>query len=252
MVRAGFLARGLTYGITGVLAIALAAGAGGSATNQQGALELVARAPLGKLAVIVVAAGLAAYALWKFALAALGTGPEGGGGDGAGQRVRNLAGGVAYIGLLVVAIGVLTGSGSSQSAQTKRTTAGVLGWPGGPELVAAAGALLVVVCAVQAWEALQGKFMQNNKVAQLSRRGRTAFGGVGRFGLTARAAVFTIIGLFLIKSAVEFNPTQAVSLDGALRHTAAQPYGSVLLGLIALGLIAFAAFSFTEARLRRL
>ena len=53
-----------------------------------------------------------AYALWKFALAAVGTGPEGGGGDGTGERLRNLAGGIAYLGFFAVAAGVLTGGGS--------------------------------------------------------------------------------------------------------------------------------------------
>jgi hypothetical protein len=47
MVRAGFAARGITYGVIGALALAMALGAGtaGTAPNQQGALALIARAP---------------------------------------------------------------------------------------------------------------------------------------------------------------------------------------------------------------
>ena len=51
-VRTGFVARGLTYALIGAIAIALALGAGSraQAPNQQGALSLVASAPLGSVA----------------------------------------------------------------------------------------------------------------------------------------------------------------------------------------------------------
>jgi hypothetical protein len=41
-------------------------------------------------------------------------------------------------------------------------------------------------------------------------------------------------------------------LDGALRKLADQTYGSVLLGLVAAGLIAFALYSLSDARYRRI
>jgi Domain of Unknown Function (DUF1206) len=112
-VRVGFVARGITYGIIGALALALALGAGGTATNQQGALAALSQAPLGKVALIAVALGLLACALWKFVLAATGTGPEGGGGDSEGERLRNLAGGIAYAAFFGVAVDVLAGGGSN-------------------------------------------------------------------------------------------------------------------------------------------
>lgn len=253
LVRCGFVARGLTYGIIGALALALALGAGGgSATNQQGALAALAGAPLGKVALVVVAAGLLSYALWKLTLSAIGTGPEGGGGSDAAERLRNLAGGIVYLGFSAVAVRVLLGDGGSQAAQTRHTTAGVLGWPGGRWLVGVAGLVFVVVCAVQAYEALQGNFLSDNKTEQMDQPGRAWFGLVGRVGLVARALVFALVGYFLIRSAIDFRASEAVSVDGALRRVADQPYGSWLLGLVAAGLIVFALFSLVEARFRRL
>jgi hypothetical protein len=64
--------------------------------------------------------------------------------------------------------------------------------------------------------------------------------------------VFGLIGVFLIKAAVEYNPNTAIGLDGALRKLAAQTSGSVLLGLVAAGLIAFALYSLSDARYRRI
>ena len=74
----------------------------------------------------------------------------------------------------------------------------------------------------------------------------------GTFGHLARMVVFGLIGIFLIKAAVEYDPNKAVGLDGALAKLANQPYGPVLLGIVAAGLIAFALYSLTDARYRRI
>ncbi len=103
--RAGFLARGAIYGIIGILALELAVGAGGKATNQQGALKTIAHQPFGKLLLILVAVGLGGYAAWRFVRAALGHGPEGS--DSGFDRVAALASGIVYAGLCVIAVRVL-------------------------------------------------------------------------------------------------------------------------------------------------
>jgi hypothetical protein len=53
--------------VLGAIALVLAVGAGAApaAPYQQGALALIARAPLGRVAVAVAAVGLLAYAPWK-------------------------------------------------------------------------------------------------------------------------------------------------------------------------------------------
>ena len=75
--RAGLAARGVVYLVIGVLAIKLALGDGGKATNQQGALQTIAKQPLGTVLLIMVAVGLAGYASWRLLRAAIGHGPEG-------------------------------------------------------------------------------------------------------------------------------------------------------------------------------
>src|SRR5580765_8017543 len=95
--RAGFVARGLIYGIIGILALQLAVGAGGKVTNQQGALRTIAQQPFGKLLLILVAIGLGGYALWRIVRAALGHGPESS--DSGFDRVAAFASGIVYAGL---------------------------------------------------------------------------------------------------------------------------------------------------------
>jgi hypothetical protein len=73
---------------------------------------------------------------------------------------------------------------------------------------------------------------------------------IGLVGLLARAVVFCLIGAFVIKAAVDYNPRDAIGLDGALQKLANQAYGSWLLGLTAAGLLMYALFCFIEARYR--
>lgn len=254
LVRAGFVARAVTYGIVGGLALALALGAGkgGTSASQQGALALISRSPLGRVALIVVAAGLLAYALWKLIQGVLGRGPEGGGGASVKDRVSNVAGGIAYIVFFSVAVRTLTGSGGSSSGGPKPEAAGVLGWPGGPVLVGLAGGALLAISGYQIYDAVRGNFADEAKTGRMGPDERRLFMLLGRIGISARSLVFVLVGYFLIKTAIDFNPSSAVGVDGALAQLHQQTLGPLLVGLVAAGLLVFAAFSLFEARFRRL
>lgn len=254
-MRAGFVARALTYGVVGGITLALALGAGArhATPNQQGALALIAGAPLGRVAVAVAAAGLLGYALWKLGQGAFGRGPEGGGDPDVKDRVANAAGGIVYLGFFAVAVRILFGSGSGgASSAPSHATAGVLGWPGGAAIVAVAGAVLIAISTFQIWDACRGQFANESKLREMSPLERRVFFVIGRIGLVARALVFMLVGYFLIKAAIDFNPHDAVGLDGVLARVHREPYGPWLLGLVAAGLIVFATYSLFEARYRRL
>jgi fumarate reductase subunit D len=251
LARAGFVARGLIYGIIGILAIKLAVGAGGTTTNQQGALKTIAHQPFGKVLLILVAIGLGGYALWRLLHALLGHGPEGS--DGAFDRLAAFGSGVVYAGLCVIAVEILLGSGSSGgSGNAHKTTAGVFGWPGGAWLVGIAGAVLIGVGLYQGYRGLSKDFLKDSKTEQMSPRVREWIEWIGSFGHLARMVVFGLVGIFLIKAAIDFNPNKAVGLDGALAKIAHASYGPFLLGIVAAGLIAFGVYSLSDARYRRI
>jgi hypothetical protein len=68
----------------------------------------------------------------------------------------------------------------------------------------------------------------------------------------ARTVVFGLVGWFLIKAAWEYDPQEAIGLDGALSKLAAERYGPVLLGIAAAGLFAYGCFCFVQARYRQI
>jgi hypothetical protein len=254
LVRAGFIARAITYGVIGALALAIALGAGtmGTSPNQQGALVLIAHTPVGRPAMVVICAGLLAYALWKLTQALFGYGPEGGGGATWHDRTANLAGGLVYLGFLAVAILALTGNSGNASSEPRHAARDVLGWPGGQVLIGIVGAALMAISLYQIYDAVRGGYARDSKTEQMNPSQRTVFMVLGGVGLTARALVFGLIGYFLVRTAVEFNATNAIGVDGALAQLHHQPLGRWLVGVVAAGLLTFAAFSLVEGRYRRL
>src|SRR6478672_8668866 len=108
LARAGLVSRGVVYAIIGVLALKLALGDGGKATNQQGALRTIADTSFGTLLLALMAIGLAGYAAWRLVRAAVGHGREQR--DSGGDRVAALASGIAYTTLCVAAVKILVGA----------------------------------------------------------------------------------------------------------------------------------------------
>ncbi len=250
LARGGFVARGLIYGIIGVLAVKLALGDGGKATNQQGALRTIGHQPFGRTLLVIVAVGLAGYAIWRLVRAAIGHGPEAH--DSGFDRVAGLASGVAYAILCVTAVQMLLGSKPSSSGSARQPAAGVLGWPGGTWIVGGAGAILVGVALYQGYLGLGHGFLEKSKTERMSAGGERAFTTLGVIGYVARMVVFGLVGYFLIKAAIDYSPRQAVGLDGALARLARDSYGPVLLGIVAAGLVAFGAYSVVDARYHRI
>lgn len=248
--RSGFVARGLIYGIIGLLALKLAAGSGGKAADQHGAMRALAEQPFGNALLLVLAIGLAGYAGWRLTRAALGHGPEGA--DRGFDRVAALASGLVYAAFFVLALEIMTGSDSAKTGDPKTTTAGVLGWPAGTLLVVLAGAVFLGVAAYQAYRGVTRKFLHDSKTEEMPPEVKRWIARIGTVGHLARAVVFGIVGAFLIKAAVDYNGRTAVGLDGALAKVQQQAYGHLLLGIVAVGLIAFALYSISDARYRRI
>lgn len=248
LARAGLAARGVVYAVIGVLALKLAFGDGGKATNQQGALKEIAGQSFGKVLLVLLAVGLAGYAGWRLVRAAIGHGPEKS--QETKDRIADLASGVAYVALCFTAVKLVTGQ-KTGSGSPKQATGGILDWTGGPVLVVIAGLVLLGVAAYQAHKGLTKGFLDDAKTEQMSEHVQRAFTALGVFGHVARGVIFALIGFGLIKAALDYNPNKAVGLDGALRGLADASYGPWLLGLVSVGLIGFAVYSMACVRFRR-
>ena len=247
--RAGFVARGIVYGIIGLLALDLAFGQGGKITNQQGALRTIEHQPLGHFLLALVAVGLGGYSLWRLFRAALGHGPEGA--DSALERLGALGSGIVYGLICALAVEILLNSAGS-SGGARKTTKDVFGLPAGHWLIGVAGIVMIGVGIYQLVRGLRQKFLDDSKTEQMRPAIKKWFTWFGTVGHVARAIVFGLVGIFLLKAAIDYRADEAIGLDGALAKLYGQPYGPWLLGAVAVGLIAFGLFSISEARYRRI
>jgi succinate dehydrogenase/fumarate reductase cytochrome b subunit len=250
LARVGLGAKGVSFAIVGGLAFALATGAGGKATSREGALATIADESGGELLLVLLAFGFAAYAVWRFSEPFLENGD-----DGAKKYAKWAAWigrGLIYAGLTygTVKLIVDASGGQSQNAKAHKATAELLSLPAGTWLVGIAGGCIAGAGLYNGYRGVTRKFRDKWKTGEMKSAALKWGTRVGVVGLLARMVVFGLIGWFLIKAAVEYDPKEAIGLDGALQKLAHQSYGPVLLALTAAGLVAYGLFCVVEARYR--
>ncbi|MBW4682389.1 MAG: DUF1206 domain-containing protein [Microcoleus vaginatus WJT46-NPBG5] len=253
LARFGYAAKGIVYGIVGLLALQAAMGTGGQTTDTQGALETIVTQPFGKFLLSLVAIGLLSYAVWRFVEALKDPENKGTDAKGLASRAGSAVSGLIYTGLALSAVKIVLGSRSAGGDNsTADSTARLMAQPFGQWLVGTLGAITLGMGFYHFYKAYSAKFRKELKLSQMSNTQETWAIRVGRFGLAARGVVLSIAGIFLIQAARQSNPNEARGLSGALDTLAQQPYGPWLLGIVALGLMAYGIYMGVEARFRRI
>ena len=252
LARVGLIAYGMVHVLVAWLALQLAWGGGGQSADQSGALATLAATPVGKPLLWVLTIGLVALALWQAAEALRWRSGWSASGDQRSRALKKsgkaLVKAVVYLALAYTAFRFATGGGQSSSGQQQQTTAGVLGWPGGRWLVAAAGLVLVGVGVHHVVKGLKKSFLKEIDLASAPPAAERTVTRLGQAGYPAKGVALALVGALLVYAAVTFDPARAAGLDGALRTILDAPFGQVLLTLVALGIAAFGAFCFVRAR----
>ncbi|XHX78813.1 MAG: DUF1206 domain-containing protein [Stenomitos frigidus ULC029] len=256
LARVGYAAKGTVYFVVGLLAAQTAIGSGGETTSTSGALEEIVAQPFGKVLLGLIAIGLMGYVFWRLVQTVLD--PEHQGEKLSLKRVAQRLGyavsAFSYGSLALTAIGLLfsVGGGEGNSLTTEDWTARFLSQPFGQWLVGLAGGLTVIVGLYHLYNAYQAKFMQKFKQHQMSPTEHKWTKRAGQFGIAARGLMFSLIGLFLILAAWQSKAAQARGFGGVLATLEHQPFGSWLLGIVALGLISYSIYALVEARYRHI
>jgi Domain of Unknown Function (DUF1206) len=255
LARAGLVAKGISFGIVAALAIGVAVGAGGKTTSRQGALQTLAQHTWGKVLLVLLALGFVGYAIWRF-VQAFAERDDGGDEKGEakkwGKRAGYVGRGLIYAGLAFTTAKILAGSGgqASQNEEAQKTTAAVLDWPAGRWIVGIVGVSIIAAGLWNLYRGIAKKFEDKWRTGEMSKTERKWGGRAGLAGHLARAVVFGLIGIFVTKAAIDYDPNNAIGLDGALQKLANASYGPWLLGLTAAGLLCYALFCLVDARYR--
>src|ERR1700692_922032 len=251
--RLGYVVRGALYAVMGLLALEIVLSvAGGKATDLTGSRVVLVSNPFGKLVLIIVAIGHAAYSLWGFTRAIYDPLHRGSDASGYMARLGFVTSALSYAAIVLFAVQLLAGSGATTNDGTKNTIASVLTHPAGGALTILIGLIVIGVALGQFLEAYRATFARDLKGAEMSPRTRDIVVKLGRVGMFARGVIFLIIGWFVVQAGIHHDPAQTQGFSGAFVFLLAQPFGRILLGIVALGFVALGLHSFACARWVRL
>jgi hypothetical protein len=249
VARGGLVARSGFYLLLAYLVarVAIDGGSSGRQTNANGALTVIAKDPFGMAAIAASAVGFLLFGVVRIAGAVRDREAK------RSQRLLTLAQGAFYIGLTWVPLSFVLGSRGTGSEQAQHSeTAKALSWPGGRILVIAVGVVVIGVCVYQVRTALRQDFTDGLDLRSAPRWVCRMVEVAGTVGIVARALVFVPVGGFLIAAALLEDPRHAEGLDAELATLARHSWwGPAILGVVASGLVIFAAYSLLEARYRR-
>jgi hypothetical protein len=249
VARFGYGARGIVYCVIGGLAVLAAIGQGGRAGDSESALRWVLAGPFGVVLVGLIAAGLLGFAVWRFIESVTDADRRGTSLKGATVRLAHLLSAAIYTGLAITAASLALGLGRKGGDATQDWTAWLLAKPFGLWLVGLIGLGVMGGGVAFLIKAFKGDVTDRLKLdADHCRWAKP----VGQFGYAARGVAFLIIGGFFIAAAWYQASSEVKGLAGAFAALRAQPYGWVLLAIVAAGHFAFGAFGLIQARFRHI
>jgi preprotein translocase subunit YajC len=240
--RTGFYL--ILVGLT--IRIAVLGGSSGRQANAHGALALVSRPLIGKIAIGAVALGFVLFGAGRL------MGSYRDDSVSALRRAMTALQGIFYLVLAYVPASYLAGRQQSGSQeQQQQTTADLLRLPGGQAIVVIGGVAVILVCAEQIRGALSRDFRDGLDMGGSPDLIKRVAEFAGVVGITARALVFLPVGVFLIVSAALYEPRKSYGTDAELLRLSGRPWGVALLAVICAGLTVFVVFSAIETRYRR-
>jgi len=247
--RAGYVFRGVLYVVMGALALGLAAGVGGTATDPSGSLVIITPGLAGKVLLGAVVIGLGAYAIWGFVRAIFDPLNRGDRASGIAQRLGFAWSGFAYSGIVLFALQLLAGQPKSPHQDALQTNIGhLLGMPAGQVVVVGIGVIALGVGIGQFATGWRAPFKQDMKRTEMKKDEKKIVDALGRLGMFSRGVTFSLIGWFLIQGGLHHDPSQVHGYGGAFVYLLGEPFGRVTLGIVALGFIALGLHSFACAR----
>lgn len=252
--RFGYAAKGVVYLLVGILAVQAAFNWGGQVTGSRGAFQAIASQPFGNVLLFLVSVGLVGYAVWRFIEAIRDPEHSDSGFKAFGRRASYAVSGFIYGGLAFlgfrIALGSTSGSGGSSSTQSR--TSELLAQPFGRWLVGLIGVVIIAYGFYCFYKAVKAQFRRYLKLYEMSPEEEKWATRIGRFGIFSRGIVSVIIGYFFIQAARASDSDQVRNTAGALRSLQQQPFGAWLMGIVALGLIAYGLHMLVQARYRRI
>ena len=250
-VRLGLVAYGVVHLLIAWLALQLALGHNAHSPSNQGAMQDLAGKPFGKALIWAIAIGMFCLVCWRILEGAVGH-RDANDDKRWLLRVGSWGKAVVYAVVGISAVKVATGGSSggsgNSSGQGRSTTARLMDLPAGPWIVGLVALGILGYGANMIRRGLDEKYREHLTAEGKSGESGQVYIWLGKFGYVAKGIAIGIVGALFGYAAVSHDPNKSGGLDQALRTVLEQPFGPVLLSVIALGLGSYGLFCLARAR----
>lgn len=234
----GLAAKGIVYSMIGALTALAAFDMGGQKAGRSEIIHFLQQQPFGNFLLYLLAVGILAYALWRFYTAIADAKREGTGKKALAKRFGYFCSGLVYsvFGITIFTTTWGGGSGSNQQYVVEQ----VLNKPFGPFLIGLIGVIIIGVGIFQIHKGYSNKYLQDLNPGYGGHK--SMIRKAGKFGFMARGVIFAILGYFVLRAGVTHNAEMIRSIQGAFSFLQQQSYGTLLMGVIAIGMLAYGVF----------
>lgn len=251
IVLVGWGAKGVVYLAFGYLVLQLAFGSASEQASTTGALQLIAGTAPGSITLLLLGAGLLAFAVGRLLEVTTLARPQ----IDAKDRAQAVVLAVVYVSLALSAFSIVGfagfGSSSGGTGGAQRGSDILLSLPAGRYLVAAAGLAVIGVGGYGIYQGVQRRHLTTLRTGEMSCAVHSTTDKIGLVAYVTKGATLALVGVFVVQAAWTYDPQKARGLDGALRELAGQSWGPYVLTAVALGFAAYGLFGFVEARYRK-
>ena len=256
VAQAGWVARGVVYLLMGFTAVEIARqSAPSDDASPQGSIARLGEAPFGRILLAALTVGLALFVVWRVLTIITIRG------NGAIEWLQRI--GYAFSAVLYVTLAwaagrvVVQGVEPGDSNTVEQVSRAVLGATGGRVLLGVAG---LATIGVGIWflveQGIRRRFVDDldgvNAHPGDNEPGRATVVAAGLIGWIGRGLVTMLVGYFVLRAAIRFDPDDARGFDRSLRQAAGTTIGTLLVLACAVGLIAYGVFCLASHRFRSL
>lgn len=248
--RFGLVSKGIVYCLMGLLSVLAAFGLSREKGDKAEAFKLIYDQPFGKFLLMAIALGLLGYVMLRMFQAYKDIDNKGKDLKGIITRIGFALSAFLYLGVGAYALKLaFAGPGGDDSDSRQFVVSKVLGYPGGEYVVGIAGLIVIGMGIHQVYKGIAGKFMKKIKLIRSNMK--DLFKKAGMVGYISRGIVLMIIGYFLFHAASLSNANEAQG-TGAAFDFMENKFGSLLMGIVALGLIGYGIFTLVKAKYQKI
>lgn len=208
--------------------------------------------PFGQVMLWLVALGLVGYVFWRMYQTFSDPEDKGVDAKGIARRIGYFSSGFFYIFIIYNAIQLLIGSGSGGSGGGKQSMIQqLLEQEYGRWLVAGVALVFLGKAIYQIFRAYSGKFQDEVGEAGMDEKTQHLMIYSGRVGYISRGLVVGLIAYLTVRAAITYDASKAGGTKDAFEFIQNE-FGTVVLGIIALGLLAYGVFMVIKASERKM